>query len=310
MKRILQSITVLLVVSGILVPVYGDSVRPQTTKAATPKAPPRPRVQRLADTLGARSVVKDVVSPVGLLIPEIVAPLDKPDLWVEDAWIGAGRSYQDRFKRLKGNMAPGDTMYLVYDYSNQGKAVIQQWWKTGYYVDGVLVQSTDNRDMNSGGYGTDVVAVAAPVTPGVHYYECRMDYENSIPESDERNNRMEMSFRVGPPAVASGDVPDLIVSDIRVEGRNIEIWIQNVGGGLAKTLSVQGYMNGSSMGPEIAINSDRLWLGPGDFAHFTQFYWTVGKRFEYVIRAVADPSDSVAESNEDNNEMTVKIIRR
>jgi subtilase family serine protease len=298
--------TVLLVTAGILVPVFAGPVGDQPSRTATPKATQRLQARQLADTLEARALVTKLQIP----IPTVCAPLDKPDLWAEDVWIGAGPNYPSYHTRIKRNVAPGDTIFLVLSYSNQGGAIVQQWWKIGYYIDGVLVHSTDNRDINSGGYGIDVAKVAAPLTEGVHYYECRMDYENSIPESDERNNKIEIPFRVGPSTPISGDLPDLIVSDIRVDGRNIEIWIQNVGGGVVKPLSVQGYMNGNAMGPEIAIDSDRLWLGPGDFAHFTQLYWTVGIRSEYVIRAVVDPSNRVHESNEENNEMTVKIIRR
>ena len=306
MRVILQSMTAFLVVIGIVMPVFAGSVSDLPSRTATPKATQRVQVRQPADTLEARAIMRDARLP----IPTVCAPLDKPDLWAEDIWIGAGPSYPGYHTRIKRNVAPGDTIYLVLSHSNQGAAIVQQWWKIGYYIDGVLVHSSDNRDMNSGGYGTDAVAVVAPQTEGVHYYECRMDYENSIPESDERNNRMEIPFRVGPSTTISGDLPDLIVSDIRVDGRNIEIWIQNVGGGVVKPLSLQGYMDGNAMGPEIAIDSDRLWLGPGDFAHFTQFYWTVGKRTEHVIRAVVDPSNRVLESNEDNNEMTVKIVRR
>jgi subtilase family serine protease len=306
MKRILQAMTVLLATMPILVPAFAGSVRDLPSRAVTPKATQRQQIRHLADTLEARPIATGLQIP----IPTVSAPLDKPDLCVEDLWVTASPNFPGYMTRIKGNIAPGDTIYLVCSHSNQGASIIQQWWKTGYYVDGVLVHADDNRDINTGGRAIDVAKIVAPQTEGVHYYECRMDYENSIPESDERNNRKEIPFRVGASPSISGDLPDLIVSDISLDGTNIEIWIQNVGGGVAQVSSVQGYMDGNAMGPEIAIQSDEYTLGPGDFAHFTQFYWRVGINTEHVIRAVADPANRVHESNEEDNELTVRIVRR
>jgi hypothetical protein len=307
MKWILRAMTVFLVATGIVVPVSAGSVRDQLSRTRTSKATQQQQVVHL-DSLKAFSSI--VTRDVQRFIAVISAPLDKPDLCVEDLWIGRAPNYPGYMERIKRNIAPGDTIYLVCDHSNQGAAVVQQWWKIGYYVDGVLVHATDERDINTGGHGITTAKVAAPQTAGVHYYECRMDYENSIPESDERNNKKEIPFRVGGSPIILGDLPDLIVSDIRLDGTNIEIWIQNVGGGVAQVASVQGYMDDNAMGPPIAISGDAYKLGPGDSMHFTQFYWRLGIKSEHSIRGVADPLNRVHESNEENNELTVRFIRR
>jgi len=307
MKWILRSTTVFLLATGIFVTVSSGAVREPFRKTTSPKATQQAQVRRLADTLETRATITDLKI---LEIPPVSAPLDNPDLCVENIWIANAPNYPGNMKRIKRNVAPGDTIYLVCDHSNQGGAIVQQWWKIGYYVDGILVNSTDERDINTGGDGISVAKVAAPQTEGVHYYECRMDYENSIPESDERNNKKEIPFRVGTMPTITGDLPDLIVSDIRLDGTNIEIWVQNIGNGVAKTVSVQGYMDDNLMGPAIAINGPAYELGPGDFMRFTQFYWKLSPNTEHVIRGVADPSNIIQESNEGNNELAVRFLRR
>jgi len=115
-------------------------------RTGTNEATQQRQVRRLADTLETRSMIENS----RMLIPAISAPLDKPDLCVEDLWVAAAPNYPGYMTRIKRNIAPGDTIYLVCDHSNQGGAVVQQWWKTGYYVDGVLVHTTENRDISTG----------------------------------------------------------------------------------------------------------------------------------------------------------------
>jgi len=250
--------------------------------------------------------IRDKVSPLLNRVVEIPLGQGKPELCLEEIKINkAGQP----LIQIRTNIGPGETIGLQCSVWNLGQAVnASQWWKVSYYIDGVLVGTKDMLGLGRGRGPLLGYECPAPMAEGVHYYECRLDMEGAIDEADKRNNRAEIPFRVGPPTLTSGDLPDLIVKEIRLEGRRIEVWVQNIGGKRVDGVDVLLYVNDSPWLPAVYRNATNLYMDPGDYMVFTNAYWHIWFDSTFVYKAVVDSLNKVAESNESNNSLSVRFI--
>ncbi len=252
-----------------------------------------------------RRARQDLASKLNPLIVTSLSPA-KPELCIEELNIHKGGQ---PLQHIRGNVGPGESIGLGCSIYNLGTAVDPSLrWNVGYFIDGTLVGTKLMMMGLSTGRGPLLgISCSAPQTPGVHYYECRLDVDGVIDEPDKRNNRAEIPFRVGPPTPVSGDQPDLTVSDIRLDGTRLVVWVQNIGGKEVNGVSVLLYVNGNAWEPPVFLGGTRLGINPGDYLLFTNSYWNMWFDPTFVYKAVVDPSNKIAESNEINNSLSVRF---
>jgi subtilase family serine protease len=173
-------------------------------------------------------------------------------------------------------------------------------FKVSYYFDGVKLGEWSISGLLAGQTVTKSFNWSAVV--GTHMVKAIADSGYNVDEGDENNNLREESFSV------SGK-PDLIVTDISwipstpKEGEVITftVYIKNQATGNAGSFKVSYYIDGTKLG-EWFIYS----LSAGQTTTKT-FAWTavVGT---YTVKAFADSSYNVDETNEGNNEREVILV--
>ncbi len=260
----------------------------------------------LAGALAAQTPPKTVTRPKPLTPVRTTPAPTKPDLCIDQLVIARD---QQVMSSLRGDINPGQAIQLACYVHNLGEPVPAGVnWKVGFYIDGALVQTMEMMGGLSSGSGPLLRrAATAPQEMGVHYFECRLDMDNAIQEMDKRNNVLEIPFRVGATTAVSGDLPDLRVKDIALDGTRIVVWVQNVGGKKVNGVGVTLYVNDSPWGPAVYLGGTRYDIYPGDYLVFTNYYWHIFFDSTFVYKAVVAPDASVQESNILNNSMSVRF---
>ncbi len=142
-------------------------------------------------------------------------------------------------------------------------------------------------------------------TPGNHTIKVVVDYSNSISESNESNNALEVNLK-------KVENPDLIVSDLTWSPENFSdgqvvkfnATIENIGtGNTSRDFYIRFIIDDSIAGsilytPDLASGSSVpiLWS------------WTATPG-NHTIKVVVDYSDSISESDESNNELEVNLTK-
>jgi hypothetical protein len=129
-----------------------------------------------------------------------------------------------------------------------------------------------------------------------------VDWEDEIEESNEDNNRMELTVEVGP-----ADQADLYISEIRVQPASpqqgspamIGLHVHN-GGGVASGPFKALWR---SAGPTIGCEWNAASLGPGSVRWLQCEYTYGGWNPNYTTTGIVDVDDDVDEADEDNNEL-------
>jgi subtilase family serine protease len=210
-----------------------------------------------------------------------VAPKPKPDLIVSDiSWTPE--------KPLEG-----DIVNFTVTIKNNGTLNAGSF-KATYNIDGVKLGEWSITSLSIG--QTTIKAFAWTAVKGDHVVEVFADSGSNVDESDENNNRRQVSFSV------SGK-PDLTISDISWdppnpkdgETVNFTVYIKNQGTASANSFKVDYYIDGVKLG-EWSIAS----LSDGQNTSRT-FAWTAVYG-AHTVKAFADSSYNIQEKDENNNQ--------
>jgi len=206
-----------------------------------------------------------------------------PDLIIESiSWSPAGPSI-------------GDTVTFTVTIKNQGSGN-SDYSRVAYYINNTYLTSDLVNPIDAG--GTDDKTFTWTARIGSHAIKAVADSNDTFPESDEDNNEKTVTF--------STLAPDLVIQDITWSPENSQkgdsitfsVTIKNQGSARAGSSRVTFYIDGSSRGYQ---EVQRINAG----ATATKTFNWIARVDSHAIKAVADPNDTVTESDEDNNEKTV-----
>ena len=190
----------------------------------------------------------------------------------------------------------GDTVTFSVTIKNQGNGRASPS-RVDFYIDGSSRGSQEVPEINAGATATKTFTWVAQAGP--HAIKTVADGINYITESDETNNEKTITFSPVP--------PDLIVETItwspaipaKGDMVTFTVTVKNQGSGRAGSFHVALYI-GSYQFSDVVNSID---AGAADNA---TFIWSA-RAGSYNIKAIADSSDKVLESNETNNEKTVTL---
>ncbi|MCW3130191.1 MAG: clostripain-related cysteine peptidase, partial [Methanophagales archaeon] len=208
----------------------------------------------------------------------------KPDLVIQDiSW-------------SPSNPKQGDTVTINVKTKNQGSGSAGGFYVC-YYVDGSYYARDYVSSLSAG--STTTTSFSWTADCGSHSIKAVADCYDAITESNEGNNARTENINI----VCK---PDLVVQDISWSPSNpkegdtvtFTVKVKNQGSWSAGSSTVKYYIDGSY------VTSDPV---PGLSAGSTStqtFTWKANKCGNVKVKAVADATNAVAESNEGNNERT------
>ena len=223
------------------------------------------------------------------------------------------------------SLAPTDNLYLDWAAINDGTTNIAASFKVELYVDGVLRTFwTTPPPTNVNFYRYIQDYNLGPLSAGTHFLRIKVDAENAVAESDETDNEYTKTIVVG----NAGSLPNL--TPYQPSGWSNKIVVTNAAG---------TNTDSNSLSPGDTLYIDWAVINNGDANVNTEFrvelyvdgvfqeYWTAppptkANFYTYVqdynlgslsagthtLLIKADSINSVAESNEGDNEFTRTII--
>ncbi|NQE06042.1 Cell surface glycoprotein [ANME-1 cluster archaeon GoMg1] len=214
----------------------------------------------------------------------------KPDLIIKDiSW-------------SPSNPDMGDTVTFTVKIKNQGSGSAGSS-TVKYYIDGSYVASDSVPSLSAGSTSTQTFTWTA-YKCGKVKVKAVADATSKVSESNEGNN-----CRTETVNVACDEKPDLIIQDIywspsspdKGDTIKFTVKIKNQGSGSAGSSTVKYYIDGSY------VTSDSVpSLSAGSTSTQT-FTWTADKCGNVRVKAVADATNVVSESNEGNNYRTETV---
>lgn len=132
----------------------------------------------------------------------------KPDLKVTRTWLAQYSQNVTQYVPLSTNPIDGQQVFLVCEFENAG-ADLKGAFRLAWLVDGTQVATTRFGDMSAGMKRNPAGKYTVSVTPGSHKYDCVLDADNEVAESNDQNNRAGIGFVVAHGAVAAPNVPNL-----------------------------------------------------------------------------------------------------
>lgn len=114
-----------------------------------------------------------------------------PDLRIETPFLAkyVPPGALTRYERLTQNPNWGEKIYLVCPFTNESDGPVSGDWKMGFYVDGKQVAVTKFGAIpahHRQDPATQWVVEGGGL--GLHAYMCKLDFENTVTESNETNN--------------------------------------------------------------------------------------------------------------------------
>ncbi len=195
-------------------------------------------------------------------------------------------------------------------------------WSAQIKMNGVVIKDTNGFNVSMAGHG---VWVEYKVTqPGAHVAECILDSKNEVAESDERNNRKRITFKVeDTPVLKKVDntgvsvlkpilrKPDLAVDGVRVKPvKDVPL----VGGTETKIDCIYHRMGVEPSPFKIVLLVDSKPVGEklveafraaGSKVQFSSG-WKAARGI-HTIKCVIDPENKVKELNERNNTRSISV---
>jgi subtilase family serine protease len=191
----------------------------------------------------------------------------------------------------------GDLITFTVTIKNQGagKAAAS---RVAYYISGEYQGQIAIPQLEAGGETTTSFTWTAEYSSITVMVTA--DSANIVTESNESNNLLTISV----PIV----LPDLIISNITgtpatpAVGDTVifTVTVKNQGGGKADSYNIGYYLDGS------LLDSDVIYATAAGASANTTFTWTA-QNGRHVIKAVADCSSRLTESNENNNDYSVTV---
>jgi len=218
-----------------------------------------------------------------------VAAAPKPDLIIEDIWLSSGKIY--------------------YRIKNQGTAAAPVT-VTKLTIDGAVKSTDSTPALAAGAASTQYFSGYAYLCSGVSdSVVVAADSTNVANESNGGNNSMTKTFTcfvlgpILPPLVALK--PDLTITNISfgpAPANTIKFTVKNAGTLNTGAFNVKLYVNGIAM-DTVAILGGLVAGSQATFT-FSDYHHICALGSHYTIKAVADSSATVSESDETNNSRT------
>ena len=168
----------------------------------------------VTQTIRPLPVQSSPMLPNSLAVPRMVsqptqtAAPTKPDLKVTRTWLAQYTQNLTQYVPLSSDPVGGQQVFLVCEFENAG-ADLKGTFRLSWLVDGTQVATTRFGDMPAGMKRNPAGKYTVSVAPGSHRYECLLDADNEVAESNDQNNRTGIGFVVAHAAVAAPNVPNL-----------------------------------------------------------------------------------------------------
>jgi uncharacterized repeat protein (TIGR01451 family) len=191
--------------------------------------------------------------------------------------------------------APGDTVTFTATVKNLGIAQADEFCLQ-YLVDGL---SKGTHSIAALGIGDSRVKEFFWIAePGLHEVTIAIDYENKIAEIDENNNNLTLGFP--PPDIAIVSFSSSTTNPRDGEKITLDLMITNQGPGKSAPSRIQIDVDDV---PLAVV--DIAGLGPNETAQ-QSFSWQA-ESGQHTIKATADISNAVWETDERNNEKSLEL---
>ncbi len=121
----------------------------------------------------------------------------RPDLKIKKIWFGKWVENPNITPPvpITGDLKQGVKVWMVCDLANEGPGDVKGLWILGFYIDGVMMWNNSWGDLAAGkplrGLGP-----YTPTTLGIHNFKCTLDVNDTIKETHEDNNNLEVLFKV------------------------------------------------------------------------------------------------------------------
>jgi hypothetical protein len=132
----------------------------------------------------------------------------KPDLKVTKTWLAQYSQNVTQYVPLSTNPVEGQQVFLVCEFENAG-ADFKGTFRLSWLVDGTQVATTKFGDMPAGMKRNPAGKYTVTAAPGSHTYDCLLDADNEVSESNEQNNRAGIGFVVAHGAAPASSAPNL-----------------------------------------------------------------------------------------------------
>jgi uncharacterized repeat protein (TIGR01451 family) len=208
-----------------------------------------------------------------------------PDLVVDDiTWLPA-------------DAAVGDNVTFNATIKNQGAGRAEAS-RAICYIDGQGMGYLNTPEMDSG--NETIMSIPWVAKNGSHYIKVIADCDNQLVESDENNNELTKTFPIIP--------PDLVITGITFSPENPAIGdtitfkttLKNQGGGIAENFKVAYFLD------DTLLNKDTIYHLEYDTSANTTCTWK-SQSGHHIFKAFVDCDNSIAESDENNNESSVTV---
>ncbi len=190
----------------------------------------------------------------------------------------------------------GDTVTFSVTVKNQGNGKASNS-RVDFYIDGSSRGYQEVPEIGAGSTATKTFTWVAQA--GAHAIKAVADGANYITESDETNNEKTITFSPAPPDLIIESITWLPEIPAKGDSVTFNVIVKNQGSGRSGSFHVALYIGSYQFSD--TVNS--IEAGATDNA---TFIWSA-RAGSYTIKAIADSSDKVLESNETNNEKTVTL---
>jgi len=202
-----------------------------------------------------------------------------------------------RITWLPANAAVGDSVTFTATIRNQGAGRSEKG-RAAFYLDGALVSSPDIPEIEANAETT--LSYLWLATGGSHAISVHADYDNTLVEISEENNKFSTTISI--------IAPDLIIPSITWSPAGFAIddivtfsvTIKNQGGGRADSFYIIYYMDEVQLATDFIVRVDS-----GASVNSTCTWKALNGR--HTFKAMADYNKHVTEDNENNNEHSVTV---
>jgi subtilase family serine protease len=139
---------------------------------------------------------------------------------------------------------------------------------------------------------------------GAVVFQVKVDPENKIVESDEKNNEAQINVTVNPAQI------DLTIDSLKTsvtkpktaQKVSIQVKVKNTGNTKATNVKLNIYLGDNTGNPNFTVNIPSI---NKNSVSSKSFSWTIPNNIpgkDYPVRAVVDPENTITETSEINNE--------
>ncbi len=211
------------------------------------------------------------------------------------SWVSFADLIIEDITWLPASPAIGETVTSTISIKNQGSGRAD-FSRVGYYLDGELMPSISVNPIDAGATESKTFSWTAVV--GQHEIKAVADANEKVTEDSEDNNEKVVSITPRAPDFRVETISPSTAEASAGETVDFTVTVQNRGELKTDASRVYFYVDGASLGYQELAEIDAA-------ATVSKIFTWTSKDGAHEIKAIVDPSDSVTETDENNNQKTI-----